>query len=106
VTYPRGPLVFLNSCSSGGFSPLGFSTFLTRFRDKQALGLITTSFTIPAAFAAVFGQRLIERYVAGERLGRALLALRRDLLKVGVPLGLFYSLHCPGDITIRKKDAS
>ena len=102
VVYPRGPLVFLNSCSSGGFSPLGFSTFLTRFRDKQALGLITTSFTIPAAFAAVFGQRLIERYVAGERLGRALLALRRDLLQVNVPLGLFYSLHCPGDITIGK----
>ena len=106
VIYPRGPLVFLNSCSSGGFSPLSFGTFLTRFRDKQALGLVATSFTIPATFAAVFGQRLLRRYVAGEPLGRALLDLRRELLKLRVPLGLFYSLYCPADISIRKKGAN
>lgn len=106
VTYPRGPLVFLNSCSSGAFSPLSFTSFLTRFREKEALGLVATSFTIPAAFAAIFGQALMRRYARGEPLGRALLGLRRDLLKLGVPLGLYYSLHCPADISIRRKDAS
>jgi hypothetical protein len=93
-----GPIIFLKSCSSGAFSPLSFSTFLTRFREKQALGLITTSFTIPAIFAAVFGQRLIARYLEQTPLGDALRDLCRELLQQSVPLGLFYSLHCPGDI--------
>src|SRR5262249_16926210 len=29
----RGPIIILNSCSSGAYSPLSFSTFLSRFRE-------------------------------------------------------------------------
>ncbi|MDQ3685364.1 MAG: C25 family cysteine peptidase [Acidobacteriota bacterium] len=102
IKYNRGPIIFLNSCSSAAFSPLSFGTFLSRFRDKQALGLIGTSFTIPAAFGAIFAQRLIRRYFDGEPLGEALFDIRRELLKLDVPLGLFYSLQCPADIKAGK----
>ncbi|MBI3797522.1 MAG: winged helix-turn-helix domain-containing protein [Deltaproteobacteria bacterium] len=94
AVFPHGPIVFLNSCSSGALSPLCFSSFLSQFRAKQALGLIATICPIPAVFAAAFGQKLIERYLSGIPLGEALLALRRELLGHGNPLGLFYSLQC------------
>lgn len=99
TTFPSGRIVFLNSCSSGAVSPLSFSSFLSRFRKKQALGLIATMYPIPAAFAAAFGQKLIERYLSGIPLGEALLALRRELLAHGNPLGLFYSLQCHMHVT-------
>lgn len=102
-TFKHGPIVFLNSCSSGAFSPLAFSTFLTRFREKQALGLIATNFPVPAAFAAKFGWEIIERYIQPptKTLGDVLLQERRRLLDARNPLGLFYSLQCPMGITAR-----
>ena len=102
VKYPRGPIVFLNSCSSGAFSPLAFSTFLKAFREKQALGLIATSFPVPITFGSAFGQELMRRYFKSNRpMGQALLELRREQLANGNPLGLFYSLQCPADIMAR-----
>jgi hypothetical protein len=103
IKYPRGPIVFLNSCSSGSFSPLAFSTFLSAFRDKQALGLIATSFPIPITFGSAFGQELMRRYFKNKSpIGKALLKLRQEQLANGNPLGLFYSLQCPADITAHK----
>lgn len=99
-SFSRGPIIFLNSCNSGAFSPLSFSTFLTRFREKQALGILATTCTIPAAFAAAFGQQLIKRFLNGEPLGDALFDLRRHLLARHNPLGMFYSLQCHMDIAI------
>lgn len=102
-TFKNGPIVFLNSCSSGAFSPLAFSTFLTRFREKKALGLIATNFPVPAAFAAKFGWEIIEQYLQPptKTLGDVLLQERRRLLDAKNPLGLFYSLQCPMGITAR-----
>ena len=102
-TFKHGPIVFLNSCSSGAFSPLAFSTFLTRFREKQALGLIATNFPVPAAFAAKFGWEILENYLQPptKTLGDVLLRERRRLLDAKNPLGLFYSLQCPMGITAR-----
>jgi hypothetical protein len=101
LTYPRGPIIFLNSCNSGAISPLSFSSFLSQFRQRKALGLLTTSFPIPALFAASFGDRVIRGYLASPRipLGDLLLYLRRDLLNQQNPLGLFYSLQCLMDVT-------
>jgi len=94
------PIVFLNSCSSGPLAALSFDSFCAGFLRKGALGLITTSFTIPAPFAARFGCELILRYMKGERaLGELLLELRRDALDARIPLGLFYMLRCPSDVT-------
>jgi hypothetical protein len=101
VKYPRGPIIFLNSCSSGSFSPLSFSNFLSTFREKQALGLISTTFPVPIPFGAAFGQELLRRYFEkehGKTIGELLLDFRRELLTKGNPLGLFYSLQCPMDI--------
>lgn len=101
IQFACGPVVFLNSCSSGAFSPLSFSNFLTRFREKQALGLIATAFPVPAAFAAVFGHEVIQGYIQDRQtpIGLSLLNLRRRLLNQKNPLGLFYSLQCPLDVT-------
>ncbi len=102
-TFKHGPIVFLNSCSSGAFSPLAFFNFLTRFREKRALGLIATNFPVPAAFAAKFGWEILENYLQPptKTLGDVLLRERRRLLDAKNPLGLFYSLQCPMGITAR-----
>jgi len=102
--YSSGPIVFLNSCSSGASSPLAFSTFLSEFRKKQALGLIATSFPVPIAFGSAFGQALIREYVKdGKPIGQALLLLRRQQLNNSNPIGLFYTLQCPADIRSHTK---
>jgi hypothetical protein len=97
--YQRGPIVILNSCSSAAVSPLSFSTFHKKFRQKRAMGIIGTTIQIPATFAAAFGKRLIEAYLEGVPIGKAVYLLRRELLDRNNPLGLFYSLQCPLYIT-------
>ncbi len=95
-----GPIVFLNSCSSGAFSPISFSNFLSAFREKNAVGLLTTSFPVPATFAAAFGLEVINQYLTKRDviLGDLLRNLRRKLLDEGNPCGLFYSLQCPMEL--------
>lgn len=97
--YQRGPIVVLNSCSSAATSPLSFSSFHQKFRMKRAMGIIGTSIEIPATFAAAFGMKLIENYLAGVPIGEAIYRLRRELLDRNNPLGMFYSLQCPFYIT-------
>lgn len=97
--YTRAPVVFLNSCTSGQPSPLSFSSFHAVFRQKQAMGIIGTSIEMPITFGAAFGCRLLEEYIKGVPLGVAIYALRRELVDKGNPLGLFYSLQCPIEVT-------
>lgn len=98
-SYARAPIVFLNSCLSSEISPLSFSTFHSVFRGRKAMGIIGTAIKMPATFGAAFGCKLIESYVDGKPLGVAIYALRRELLDRGNPLGLFYSLQCPAELT-------
>lgn len=97
--YQRGPIVVLNSCSSAATSPLSFSSFHKKFRSKRAMGIIGTTILIPATFAAAFGRKLIEAYLDGIPVGRAIYELRRELLERNNPLGMFYSLQCPYYVT-------
>ena len=97
--YQRGPIVILNSCSSSATSPLSFSSFYKKFRTKRAMGIIGTTILIPATFAAAFGKKLIEAYLDGIPVGKAIYELRRELLKRDNPLGMFYSLQCPFYVT-------
>jgi hypothetical protein len=99
AAYARAPVVFLNSCTSGQPSPLSFSSFHSAFRGKKAMGMIGTAIEMPATFGAAFGCELIGRYLAGQPLGVAIYDLRRELVKRGNPLGLFYSLQCPAELT-------
>ncbi|MCG8454884.1 MAG: C25 family cysteine peptidase, partial [Holophagales bacterium] len=92
----KAPIVVLNSCSSGAFSPLKFDTFLTVFEERGACGLLTTSFPVPTHFAAAFGRELLVAYARGkETIGEIVHRLRRTLLERGNPLGLLYSVQCP-----------
>lgn len=97
--YQRGPIVVLNSCSSAATSPVSFSSFHKKFRAKRAMGIIGTTIEIPATFAAAFGKKLIEAYLAGIPIGQAIYTLRRELLDRNNPLGMFYSLQCPFYVT-------
>lgn len=97
--YQRGPIVVLNSCSSAATSPVSFSSFHQKFRMKRAMGIIGTTIEIPATFAAAFGRRLIEAYLAGIPIGVAIYKMRQELLDRHNPLGMFYSLQCPFYIT-------
>ena len=97
--YQRGPIVVLNSCSSAATSPLSFSSFHKKFRTKRAMGMIGTTIQIPATFAAAFGKKFIEAYLAGVPVAKAIYELRRKLLDQNNPLGMFYSLQCLDYIT-------
>lgn len=94
------PIVFLNSCSSGAYAPLLLTNYYKEFREsKKVLGLIGTSFPVPAVTAAAIGQRLTQEYLDGkDDLGDIIFRLRQQLLAKGVPIGLFYTLHCYSDI--------
>jgi hypothetical protein len=96
--YPDWPVVFINSCSIGAISPHVFNTFLRRFREKHAFGIIASSFPLPTRFATLFGCEFLEAYRNGSRLGEALFELRRRLLKDSNPLAFFYAMQCPLDI--------
>lgn len=96
------PIIFLNACSSGATSPLALVDFYTAFRDsKKALGLVGTSFPVPTTTAAAIGQEVSRLYLSGRHdLASALFAVRRDLIDRRIPIGLFYTLHAPGDVWV------
>ncbi|MGE0449759.1 MAG: hypothetical protein AB7Q29_09270 [Vicinamibacterales bacterium] len=96
--YPGWPIVFINSCSIAAVSPHVFDSFLRRFREKNAFGLIASSFPLPTRFATLFGCAFLERYQRGGKVGDVLLDLRRTLLRDNNPLGFFYALQCPLDV--------
>ena len=66
------------------------------------MGIIGTTIKMPATFAAAFGRELIKSYLDGIPIGKAIYDLRRKLLGLDNPLGLFYSLQCPSHITAPK----
>jgi hypothetical protein len=101
--FTDAPIVFLNSCSSGPLVSVSFDSFSARFLCKGALGLITTSFAVPAPFAARFGCELILQYMNAEgTLGDLLLKLRREALNKRIPIGLFYMLRCQADVSLKE----
>jgi hypothetical protein len=97
--YLQRPLIFVNSCSVGAISPLAFTSFLRAFLKKEAFGLIASSFSLPTRFAAAFGQKLLDGYLDNRPVGEVLFNLRCELYEKGIPLGMFYSLQCPLDVT-------
>lgn len=102
ATFTDAPIVFLNSCSSGPLASVSFDSFCSRFLHKGALGLITTSFAVPAPFAARFGCDLILRYMNAEgTLGELLLDMRKKALENRIPIGLFYMLRGPSEVSLK-----
>jgi hypothetical protein len=96
------PLVFINACESAELSPLFYDGFVPYFMGKGARGVIGTECRTPGLFAAEWARRFFERFLAGEPLGAAFLALRREFLEQhGNPLGLLYAVHCDGDTQVQ-----
>jgi NTE family protein len=98
-SYPGWPIIFVNACDAADISPLSFFPFRKKFRNKKAAGLIAPSFPIPTLFAAVFAKAFLKRYADHEPVGKILLNLRRELVAKNNPLGLWYSLQCPLDVS-------
>jgi len=95
------PLVVINACESGDLSPNFYDGFVPYFLSKGARGVIGTECKTPGRFASEWAIAFFDRFFAGEPLGDAVLALRRDFLeKHGNPLGLLYGVHCDTDTRV------
>jgi hypothetical protein len=98
---PGAPLVFINACESAEMSPTFYDGFVPYFMSKGARGVVGTECKTPALFATEWAKRFFERFLDGEPLGEAFLALRREFLERHCnPLGLLYAVHCDGDTRI------
>lgn len=99
VIYPHWPIIFINACDAGNISPLSLVSFRTKFGEKKAAGIIAPSFPIPMLFAAYFAKAVLTEYNKRRPIGEILFELRRTLLDQYNPLGLWYSIQCPLDVT-------
>ena len=100
-TLTHNPLVFLNGCATGDYGPESFVSLIDDFRNAGACGVIGTECAIPEMFAEEFAMKLFPRLFRGERLGEAMLELRREfLIDYKNPLALVYSLYASNEITL------
>ena len=104
VRYELGgnPLVILNACESAVLTSSFYESFLSYLIAKGARGAIGTEAVAPAVFAASWAGRFFHRLLAGQRIGAAVLAVRREFAdEHRNVLGLLYSVYCDGDTVLR-----
>jgi hypothetical protein len=95
------PLVILNGCNTAVFSPDALSPFIrTLVRDAQAAGALGTEIPVFEVLASEVARLFLGRFLRGEPAGDALLAVRRDLLARGNPLGLAYTLYAVAELRL------
>lgn len=95
------PLVVINACESGDLTPRFYEEFVPYFLAKGARGVIGTEWKTPGRFASEWAIAFFDRFFSGERLGEAVLGIRRDFLtKHGNPLGLLYGVYCDTDTVV------
>jgi len=98
---PGAPLVFINACESAEMSPTFYEGFVPYFMSKGARGVVGTECKMPALFATEWAKSFFNRFLDGEPLGEAVLALRREFVeRHRNPLGLLYAVHCDSDTRI------
>jgi hypothetical protein len=99
---PGAPLVVVNACGSATLSPLFIDGLLPYLLDKGARGIAGTEVEVPAVFGAEWARRFFDQLLAGESVGQAMLAVRRDFLRVHHNLlGLVYTAYCDADTALR-----
>lgn len=102
-TLEHNPLVFLNGCATGDYGPQSFVSLIDDFRSAGASGVIGTECGIPELFAEEYATKLFTRLFSGERLGQAMLELRREFLNAYKnPLALVYSLYASNEISLAR----
>lgn len=100
LTLPRKPLVMLNMCESAQVLPTLSSGFIPFFSQLGARGVLGTECPMLAPFAAAFGQKVLERLLAGEKIGDVLPALRLQFIEEERnPLGLAYTYYGDADVS-------
>lgn len=94
------PLVFLNACESLALEAVRITPFLDAFLGLGASGVIGTEVKVFTELGAAFATRLLARMITGRQpLGAALLAVRREMLGEGNPMGLAYSAYGSAALT-------
>jgi hypothetical protein len=94
------PLVFINGCHTVEFTPEALSNFLPEFGTAGASGIIGTEISIYEPLAVEFGEGLIQAFLNGESIGKAVQKLRWQLLLKRNVLGLVYTLYCYADLKL------
>ncbi|MBD2208103.1 CHAT domain-containing protein [Calothrix sp. FACHB-1219] len=103
VNWQHRPLVLLNGCATGDYSPESYISLIDDFRAAGASGVIGTECPVPELFAELYAFTLLKRVFRGEPLGKAMLAVRREMLQHNLnPLGLLYSLYAPYEIALAR----
>lgn len=101
LNWQHHPLVLLNGCTTGDYSPESYISLIDDFRVAGASGVIGTECPVPEMFAESYALALLTRVFRGEPLGKAMLAVRREMLRQNLnPLGLVYSLYAPYEIAL------
>lgn len=95
------PLVVLNGCNTAVFSPDALSPFIrTLVRDCEAAGALGTEIPVFESLAGEVACQFLTKFFDAQNAGEALLAIRRDLLARGNPLGLVYTLYAVAELQI------
>ncbi len=95
------PLVFLNACGTGAYSPDSYDCLVENFLNAGACGVVGTECEVFPRFAAYYATETFQRLFTGQPLGQAMLEVRRDMLKKYFnPLGLVYSLYASHEIVL------
>ncbi|MFK0735499.1 MAG: CHAT domain-containing protein, partial [Gloeotrichia echinulata HAB0833] len=100
-TWLHHPLVFLNGCATGDYSPESYVSLIDDFLNAGASGVVGTECPVSETFAECYATEVFQRLFAGEAMGQAMLAVRRNLLQQYYnPLGLVYSLYAAHEIAL------
>lgn len=97
------PLVVLNGCRTAEYSPATLLSFVHRFGELDAAGVIGTEIPIHEYLGDMFGQFLLGRLLEGQPIGRILYDLRRELLGKKNVMGLAYVPYCYADLCLDKQ---
>jgi hypothetical protein len=107
-TWAHAPLVFMNGCSTAGFSPYAPSELvLALVQGRHAAAVVGTEVTVWEVLAREFALLFFDAFLARrQNAGAALLAARRALLAKNNPLGLVYTLYGSSNLTLRTTQAA
>ena len=96
------PLVVLNGCHTGKYTPATLLSFVHRFGALGAAGVIGTEIPIHEYLGKAFGEFLFPRLLDGEPVGKIVYDFRRELLSKRNLLGLVYVPYCYADLCVAK----
>ncbi len=100
-TWLHNPLVFLNGCATGDYGPESYVSLIDDFLNAGASGVVGTECPVSENFAEHYATEVFKRLFAGEPMGQAMLAVRRELLQQHYnPLGLVYALYAAHEIAL------